>query len=195
MRNLRDDVYGSIVLDDELLEELIDSRAVQRLKLVTQAGASSLVREGRSVTRYEHSVGVMLLTRMLGGSVTEQAAGLLQDVSHTAFSHTIDYVFDDRREEFHERIFEAVVEKSDVPGILANYGLTWRQLFRSDNLKRVDVPAPMLCADRIDYTLRDLVRFGRIQVTEARAFADSQELRYDKIVVTSQGQAWDFVQC
>ena len=38
----------------------------------------------------------MLLIKKLGGSVEEQIAGLLHDVSHTAFSHVIDYVFDNK---------------------------------------------------------------------------------------------------
>src|SRR5438552_18945322 len=101
---IKDEVYGEHEVNEDLLLDLLASNAVKRLAAVSQAGASSLVRRGRSVSRLEHSVGVMLLTRMLGGTVMEQAAGLLQDVSHTAFSHTVDYVFKDRKEEFHENI-------------------------------------------------------------------------------------------
>jgi len=50
-------------------------------------------------TRFDHSVGVMLLIRKLGAGsspasalLKEQVAALLHDVSHTAFSHVIDYV-------------------------------------------------------------------------------------------------------
>lgn len=37
----------------------------------------------------------MLLNRQLDASMEEQIVALLHDVSHTAFSHVIDYVFDD----------------------------------------------------------------------------------------------------
>ncbi|MDQ3151021.1 MAG: HD domain-containing protein [Actinomycetota bacterium] len=194
MSELLDDVYGLVTVTGGLLTDLLNSRAVQRLERISQAGASSLVREGRSVTRYEHSVGVMNLVARLGGSETEQAAGLLQDVSHTAFSHTVDYVFGDRQEEFHERIFKTVVERSDIPSILASHGLTWHQLFAPHNLIRVDVPSPLLCADRIDYTLRDLVRFRHISVTEAQAFVESLEFKDNNVVIVDKEQAWAFVE-
>ena len=55
---------------DGVLEELIMSKPVQRLKGVHQGGASYLINEKWNVTRYEHSVGVMLLIRKLGGSLS-----------------------------------------------------------------------------------------------------------------------------
>jgi HD superfamily phosphohydrolase len=190
---IRDDVYGCQEIGEPVLLNLLWSRAVNRLRHVSQAGATSLVRPGRSVSRYEHSVGVMLLTRALGGSVLEQAAGLLQDVSHTAFSHTIDYVFGDKKEEFHESIFRSVVMDSDLPEILSCHGLDWQHLFEPSNLRIVDVPAPGLCADRIDYTLRDLVRFGHIEAADACGFVDALSVIDDVVVCTREDAAEQFV--
>lgn len=72
--------------------------------------------------RYDHSVGVMLLIRMLGGTLEEQIAGLLHDVSHTAFSHVADYVFENRDEDYHEIIFRSVVESSEYLLFLKSIG-------------------------------------------------------------------------
>jgi uncharacterized protein len=190
---LTDDVYGYTQISSDLLEELILSSAVQRLKGVSQAGAPSLMRPGRTVTRYEHSIGVMVLTRRLGGTEIEQAAGLLQDVSHTAFSHTIDYVFDNRNEGFHEQIFSSVIDSSDLPYILGEHNLTWQEVFRPENLIRVDVPAPFLCADRIDYTLRDLLRFNHISQGQIRVFLDALAFVDSTLVLTDVDQASAFV--
>jgi HD superfamily phosphohydrolase len=44
----------------------------------------------------------MLLIWRLGGSLREQLAGLLHDVSHAAFSHLIDHVLDVAEEDYHE---------------------------------------------------------------------------------------------
>ncbi len=191
--SISDDVYGPQEVKEPLLLDLLSSRAVNRLRYVSQAGASSLVRQGRSVSRFEHSVGVMLLTRALGGSVMEQAAGLLQDVSHTAFSHTVDYVFRDRKEQFHESIFRSVVQDSDLPEILREHRLAWELLFEPGNLKIVDAPAPALCADRIDYTLRDLVRFGHIKALDARDFVGALSVFDGVVVCMRQDMAERFV--
>lgn len=45
------------------------------------------------MTRYEHSVGAMLLLRTAGAPLEAQAAALLHDVAHTALSHVADCVY------------------------------------------------------------------------------------------------------
>ncbi len=83
---ITDALYGSFEIDG-VLEELILSERVQRLKGIHQAGASFLVNSKWNISRFEHSIGVMLLIKKFGGSVEEQIAALLHDVSHTVFSH------------------------------------------------------------------------------------------------------------
>jgi uncharacterized protein len=183
-----DDVYGRCQVQEGLLTDLMRSSAVRRLRKVSQAGASSFVRPGRTNTRHEHSVGVMTLTGILGGTEQERAAGLLQDLSHTAFSHTIDVLFENRKEQFHEDIFDSVIENSDVPQILKKHGTTWRELFSKENLGRVDASAPLLCADRIDYTLRDLIRTGYLTASAARAFVEQLDF-LDGIIVSTEVEA------
>jgi uncharacterized protein len=188
-----DDVYGRCQVQEGLLTDLMRSPAVRRLRKVSQAGASSFVRPGRSNTRYEHSLGVMTLTGILGGTESEQAAGLLQDLSHTAFSHTIDVLFENRKEQFHEEIFSSVIEGSDVPQILKKHGTTWQELFSEKNLARVDASAPLLCSDRIDYTLRDLTRMGYLTAGTARAFVGQLEFLEGVIVSKDVEAAASFV--
>ncbi|MFP3375900.1 HD domain-containing protein [Bacillus sp. SIMBA_069] len=169
---ISDVLYGEFEVD-QVLEELILSKSVQRLKGIHQAGASYLMNEKWNVTRFDHSVGVMLLIKKLGGSVEEQMAGLLHDVSHTAFSHVIDYVFDNRNESYHEEIFSSVVKNSEIPAILAKYGYNYEDILLDDSKwKLLERPAPELCADRVDYTLRDMYTYGYISLEEAQDFLD-----------------------
>src|SRR5579872_5841205 len=88
---VHDDVYGTYNIHEPVLIDLLQSSAVTRLKGIHQGGSAYLVMKRRDNTRFEHSVGVMSLIRCLGGSLHEQIAGLLHDVSHTAFSHVVDY--------------------------------------------------------------------------------------------------------
>lgn len=165
-----DVIYGEFKVD-KVLEELILSKPVQRLKGVHQAGASYLMNEKWNVTRFDHSVGAMLLIKKLGGSVEEQIAGLLHDVSHTAFSHVIDYVFDNENESYHEEIFSSVVKNSEIPAILSKHGYNYEDILLDDSKwTLLEKSAPELCADRVDYTLRDMYTYGYISLEEAQDF-------------------------
>ncbi|MED3691704.1 HD domain-containing protein [Peribacillus butanolivorans] len=180
-----DEIYGEFIIEP-VLEELINCQTIQRLKKVHQGGASYLVNKQWNGTRYEHSVGVMLLVRQLGGTIEEQIAGLLHDVSHTAFSHVIDYVFDTKDEDYHEKIFNQVVEGSDIPTILAKYNLDYKKIM--DDLsqwKILEQPLPELCADRIDYTLRDMFHCGIISLEEIQTFLSHLVIIDEKIYIDS----------
>jgi len=169
---ISDVLYGEFEVD-VVLEELILSKPMQRLKGIHQAGASYLMNENWNVTRFDHSVGVMLLVKKLGGSVEEQIAGLLHDVSHTAFSHVIDYVFDNEDESYHEEIFSSVVKNSEIPAILAKHGYNYEDILLDDSKwTLLERSAPELCADRVDYTLRDMYTYGYISLEEVHSFLE-----------------------
>ena len=78
-------VCGPVSIDEPVLIDLINSSAVQRLHHILQHGITGFLGMTQPITRFQHSVGVMLLTRRLGASLSKQIAALLHDVSHTAF--------------------------------------------------------------------------------------------------------------
>ena len=164
-----DRIYGQLEIEG-VLEELILSKPIQRLKGIHQGGASYLVNRQWNITRYEHSIGVMLLIRRLGGSLEEQIAGLLHDVSHTAFSHVIDFVLDNKAEDYHEEIFMEVIKNSEIPTILLKYDYDYAQFLNMSKWQLLEQPAPELCADRVDYTLRDMYAYGQTNLEDIQKF-------------------------
>jgi uncharacterized protein len=176
---VEDDIYGTFEIQ-AVLKDLVQSKPIQRLKGIHQGGASYLVNSKWNVTRYEHSIGVMLLIRRLGGSVEEQIAGLLHDVSHTAFSHVIDFVLGNESEDFHEEIYEEVLLQSEIPEILKKHGYSIDSVLKR-NYTLLEQPLPLLCADRIDYTLRDLFRYNYITKNEIETFLPSLCVK-DKVI-------------
>ncbi|MDZ4534168.1 HD domain-containing protein [Bacillus cereus] len=185
---LNDALYGEFEVDGVLLE-LIHSEPVQRLKGIYQGGASYLVNSSWNNTRYNHSIGTMMLVNKLGGTLEEQVAALLHDVSHTAFSHVIDYVLGHKEENYHETIYEQIVGCSSIPNILTKAGLDWKDILLDESQwTMLEQPAPQLCADRVDYTLRDLYAYSYITLQEAHYFLD-QLVTFDGQMVCSNQSA------
>ena len=155
---IKDRIFGEFTISEPVLIDLIHSEAVQRLHHIYQHGVSALVDVSPVTTRYEHSIGVFLLTRMMGADLHEQIAALLHDVSHTVFSHVIDHVFEQEDTQgYHEEHKTPFIENSDIPAILSNHGFNWKDYLDETRFTLLEQSAPDLCADRIDYSLRDAV--------------------------------------
>ncbi|ARS40158.1 phosphohydrolase [Sphingobacteriaceae bacterium GW460-11-11-14-LB5] len=181
MIQVNDFLYGKMELP-AVFSDLLNTDTLKRLGGIHQSGAIFLVNPDICHSRLEHAIGVTMLIRMLGGSELEQIAGLLHDISHTAFSHVGDYVFDNTDEDYHEKVFAEVLCKSEVPDVLLNYGYNVNQILYG-TFDILEQPLPALCADRLDYTLRDGVHGGIISRQRAREFLTSVVLKDGKIAV------------
>jgi HD superfamily phosphohydrolase len=180
---IEDSLYGRFEVS-ALVEELIRSKPMERLRGIHQGGGIFLVNPELTLTRYEHSVGVMLLIKLLGGAEIEQVAGLLHDVSHTAFSHVIDYIFEHPEEDYHEEIYQRILIESEIPAILEKYGYGLKDLLEKD-FNILEQPLPNLCADRIDYAVRDLFYAGFISLKDVRGFISKLIVHDGRIMMTS----------
>lgn len=165
-----DEVYGPALIEEPVLLAVMDSAAMRRLDGVLQHGISGLIGLTASITRREHSIGAMLLVRRLGASVQEQLAALLHDVSHTAFSHVIDYVFHGHESQsYHDEMKESYLVGTDIPDLLASFGYDWHDFLDESQYSLLEQPAPALCADRLDYFLRDGTGLGVMTAEDIRA--------------------------
>jgi uncharacterized protein len=185
--------YENVVIHESLLTELLQSKALQRLKHVAMGGITSTLGVLETPSRFKHSVGVMCLVRSLGGSLQEQAAALLHDVSHTAFSHVIDLVFEDTsRGSFHDDRKEDYVHESDIPQICERHGFDWTTLVDERRWSLLDQPAPRLCADRIDYTFRDAMSLKLFSVEAINDLVRHCVVAQDRIAFDELASARQF---
>jgi HD superfamily phosphohydrolase len=152
-----DRVYGDVAIDDPDILNLIACPTLQRLKGIRQAGPSAFAHPFKTVTRFEHSLGVYVLLDRLGADRLERVAGLLHDISHTAFSHAVDFVVDHENEEqaHHESLKPLFVNRPDIRAALARLGYRPEQFHDDSVYTLLEQPLPWLCADRLDYFLRD----------------------------------------
>jgi len=178
-----DRIHGRVVIKEPVIVELIKSPSLQRLKKIDQIGYPVLF--GRGFSRFEHSLGVFLLLRRFNAPLEEQIAGLIHDVSHTVFSHCIDYALDEESEKTHkfqDDVFRDFVKNSEIPSILEKHGIDVDYVLDEKNFPLKEKPLPDLCADRIDYTLRTAVVFEEITREEALNFLDKLKVIDDNWV-------------
>jgi len=181
-----DQVYGEVEISDPVILELINSPTLQRLKGVSQFGYLALGSIWKkNLSRFGHSVGVYLLLKKHRTMIEEQIAGLIHDVSHSAFSHCIDYVLNEGSEKdqkHQDSIFINFVSKSEIPAILLKYNIGLEYILDERNFPLKEKELPDLCADRIDYSLRDAIGFDKITKKEADKFLENLKIENDNWV-------------
>jgi hypothetical protein len=185
-----DCIYGTVEITEAAIQDVLASQAVQRLKGVLQHGISALIGITTPVSRYDHSLGVMLLIRRLGGDEQEQIAGLLHDVSHTAFSHVIDYVVENHTgQSYHDEVKAEYVAQTDLPAVLAGHGYDWHDFLDEERYPLLEQPSPALCADRLDYFLRDAHDLGLCSPEASQRVLDNLVVHEGRIMVRDEGLA------
>ncbi len=164
---IKDRIYGDVEVTDSLLIELIQSKPLQRLKQISQLGPPEGFYPIPWFSRYEHSLGVMILLQKLGADLEEQIAGLLHDVSHVAFSHIADWVFGHReKEDFQDQSHMAMMKNDILSEILTRYHFDIERVLDLQKFPLLDRNAPDLCADRIDYALREFKMWAAPEIVD-----------------------------
>jgi uncharacterized protein len=167
--NYKDQVYGKVEITEPVILELINCPALLRLRGIEQQGYFEPYFPNTTFSRYEHSVGDYLLLSRYNASLEERVAGLIHDVSHSAFSHCIDYMMGSEHEKnqgHQDSVFEEFVRNSEIPEILEKHSLDTDYVLNEDNFPLKERDLPCLCADRLDYSLRSAVKLGLIESGE-----------------------------
>jgi len=172
----QDKIYRTIEIDELVILDLIESPSMQRMKGVDQHGHFEPYFPGTAYSRFEHSLGVFILLKKFRASLLEQISGLLHDVSHTAFSHVADYIFSNGsgdKQNFQDDCLKEFIEKSEIPEILRNYEIDYRDILDDSKFPLKENELPDLCADRIDYFLRELPVINKATQEEIDEFIDN----------------------
>ncbi len=153
---LNDRIYGKVKITSPVILELLSSKPLLRLKNIGQFGVPDEFYHLKNYSRYEHSLGVMILLKTLGVDEEEQIAGLLHDISHTAFSHVIDWVVGEgHTEDYQDSQHEKHILDKKISLILEKHKINPLRIANHQNFPLLEKDIPNLCADRIDYSLRE----------------------------------------
>jgi uncharacterized protein len=189
-----DRIYENFTITEPVILALIHSPTVQRLKYIDLAGYIEPYFPGCSQTRFEHSLGVYLLLKIYQAPLEEQIAGLLHDISHSAFSHCIDYVLESGSEtaqDLQDNIFAKFILSTEIPELLDKHNIDISYILDHKNFPLEERDLPALCADRIDYSLRCAVVFKEISAEKARLFlqhlqVENKEWFFDDVTFAKQ---------
>lgn len=123
-------------------------------------------------SRYEHSLGVALIIWHFTRSAEQSIAGLFHDISTPAFSHTVDFLNRDyMQQESTEAGTREIISRSvQICALLKEYGVAAESVWDYHRYPIADNDSPRLSADRLEYTLRNFVRYDRKTPEEIRRF-------------------------
>src|SRR6267378_8318355 len=120
LKTVTDTVHGTIHLEPLTLD-LLETLELQRLNSIRQLGLTYLVFPGANHSRVEHCLGVGHvageMAKALDLSEDErklvQAAGLLHDVGHGPFSHTLEHVLSRELAVDHMHLTQRIITGQD----------------------------------------------------------------------------------
>ena len=114
---IHDAIHGSIKFEGVTLK-ILDAPEMQRLNGIKQLGLGYLVFPGANHTRLEHSLGVGHIAGRMGTSLnlpkdeveTLKVAGMLHDLGHSPYSHTLEYLLYEKMKLDHMEITTKIIK-------------------------------------------------------------------------------------
>ena len=125
-------------------------------------------------SRFDHSVGVALIVWHFTHDEAQTVAGLLHDVASPVFAHVVDFLKGDYLvQESTEDGTCAIIENDEtLQAALRTYRLTTGDVCDYHRYPIADNDSPRLSADRLEYTLGNLLNYGIRTLQEVRVYFD-----------------------
>ncbi len=180
----RDPVYGYINVRYQLISDLIDSKAFQRLRRITHLSGVKMVFHGAEHSRFNHSLGVYNLANKLlddndtlnqyfdeNQKMILMISALLHDIGHGPYSHAFERVFKLSHESYSSEI---VLNDPEISFLLDSASVGLKENVSSVLLKKGLHPeieqliSSQIDIDRLDYLMRDAyytgANYGRLDL-------------------------------
>ena len=171
--------HDSIYHNDipELLRDCMVAPCMQRLKNVGMNCGCEYTSFARFAglqpySRFDHSVGAALIVWHFTKDEKQAAAGLLHDVATPVFAHVVDFLRGDymKQESTEDGTRTAIETDEALQTALRAYGLKTDDVCDYHRYPIADNDSPRLSADRLEYTLGNLINYRIRTPDEVRAF-------------------------
>lgn len=175
---ISDPVWGELTLGDNphdaVLLELARTplfRRSQAIEQLTLGPNYETMPNAMYFSRWQHIWGSLTFVRkMTEGDerfnererMVLQLRTLVSDLGHTAFSHLGDWLFQgvDNGDDLHDQELRALLENTGIAEVLVKHGFSVEEVAFPEVEDWVECPSPALCVDRVDYGLRELLRWA-----------------------------------
>ena len=150
-------------------------------------------------SRFQHSLGVSLIIYHFTHDLSQSLAGLFHDIATPAFAHVIDFLHHDYlTQESTEENTKAIIQSDPmILSFLNDHKITIEEVCDYHLYPIADNDAPKLSADRLEYTLGNLVNYGFGSKEDVeRIYQDlivgENEFHEDEIMFTHPKIAYQF---
>ena len=186
------------------LNDYLQIPAVRRLQNVgmncgCEYTSFPMFRSIQCYSRYDHSIGVALIVWHFTLSRSQTIAGLLHDIATPVFAHVVDFLNGDYlKQESTEAGTRAIIEGSpELQKLLYRDGLEIEDVCDYHLYPVADNDAPRLSADRLEYSLGNIINFGFCTAETSKQFYDDlivglNEDNQEEIMFRTQQTAEEF---
>ena len=146
-------------------------------------------------SRYDHSVGCGLIVWHFTHDVRQATAALLHDISTPVFAHVVDFLNGDhlRQESTEDATEKVIADSPELMAELSRLGIRLEEVSDYHLYPIADNDTPRLSADRLEYTLGNVLNYRLAPLATIQAWYDhlvvgqnevgEDELMFDDLAV------------
>ena len=187
-----------------IISELIKTEAMTRLKDIgmncgCEYTSFPQFKNIGPYSRFSHSLGAALIVWNFTGETNQAVAALFHDISTPVFAHTIDFMYGDyMSQEYTEKSTESVIRASSgILEILDRHCVDVADVCDYHRYPVADNSSPKLSADRLEYTIGNMINYGLATFDEAKRLYDDLSVEItedgsDELVFSSLDDAERF---